>query len=529
MHRPDSPTDQPWSARIGATAESVLIVILFFVHAGGRPPAINEAHYLTRGKHFWNPNWCPNDLFLTSFESQPAFQCVFGWPSLFVSLETTAWCGRLIGWSLIAWGWVRLSRAIGLRPGWSLLATGTSLFLWDHLHMAGEWMVGGIEAKVPSYGCVLLSLAALVQAHWRRALLLLAIATMFHPLVGGWSTLAAGTVWMSDPRRGSIVTLVPTIVVALSVALVGIVPALWLDAGADTDTIRVARHIYVSLRLDHHLLMRRFPPWHILRHLGLVMVWLASWRLMPTGRAGHRLQRFVAACVAIAVVGACVENITWQNWIYRGQWMRYYWYRMTDTMLATGTSLLWVGGWQSSRGLFPGDAGGQPGAQRGHAALCGLLIVVVGLHTTASFIARQIDPRPGADQQGRRDSPDSRQEYRDWLDVCRWCAEQTEPDALFLTPTYAQTFKWYAGRDEYATWKDIPQDSRAIVEWWRRRKAIRQLGCYGPFPPDDPTLMAWVSTHPVDYAVVPRRRQGYPWLAPIVHENGHYQVFRLRE
>ncbi len=534
MYRAETFAANSWFARVAATLEVWLIVILFFVHAGGRPPATNEAHYLTRSKHFWNPNWCSNDLFLNSFESQPAFQSIFGWPSLFVPLEAVAWSGRLAGWSLIAWGWVRLSRALGLRPGWALLSAAVSLLLWDHFHMAGEWMVGGIEAKVPSYGFVLLALAEFVRARWGNALLLLAVATMFHPLVGGWSTLAATTVWALDDRRGSIVALLPKLSLAAIISLIGIVPALWLDAGADVDTIRVARHIYVSLRLDHHLLMRRFPAMHLLRHFGLLAVWLACWKPWSLGagqrtRGEQRLQQFVAACVGIAVLGACVENITWKNWIYRSQSMRYYWYRMSDTMLATGTSFLLVR-WLQSAVAAPAGWNDNAGRRRWWGdRLCGFLILIVGLNTGVAYFARQLDSRPTADQQGRREAAGAVVEYRDWLDVCRWCEEETATEALFLTPTYIQTFKWYAGRAEFATWKDIPQDSRAIVEWWRRRRAIRELGCYGTQPPNDTTLRAWVAEHPVDYCVVPRRQQGYAWLAPIVYENGSYQVFRLRE
>ena len=49
-------------------------------------------------------------------------------------------------------------------------------------------------------------------------------------------------------------------------------------------------------------------------------------------------------------------------------------------------------------------------------------------------------------------------------------------DALFLTPRMSQTFRWYASRGEVVNWKDIPQDAKGIVEWWRRLGEIWGVG-----------------------------------------------------
>ena len=125
-----------WTIRAGLLVEVVAVVTLFFVYAGGPPPETNEAHYLARMKHFWNPQWCAGDLFLESPESQPVFQTLFGWPSLWLSLPALAWCGRIFGWLLLAVGWVRLNRAIILQAGWGLLSAAISIVLLDRFHLA---------------------------------------------------------------------------------------------------------------------------------------------------------------------------------------------------------------------------------------------------------------------------------------------------------------------------------------------------------------------------------------------------------
>jgi hypothetical protein len=59
-----------------------------------------------------------------------------------------------------------------------------------------------------------------------------------------------------------------------------------------------------------------------------------------------------------------------------------------------------------------------------------------------------------------------------WVDVCRWIAENTSAHTRFLTPRLNHSFKWRTGRPEVVNRKDIPQDTRGILEWNRRIKEI---------------------------------------------------------
>jgi hypothetical protein len=61
---------------------------------------------------------------------------------------------------------------------------------------------------------------------------------------------------------------------------------------------------------------------------------------------------------------------------------------------------------------------------------------------------------------------------KNWVRVCRWIADNTPQDALFLTPRKQQTFKWYAGRAEFVNWKDAPQDAPALLQWQRRMSDV---------------------------------------------------------
>ncbi len=78
---------------------------------------------------------------------------------------------------------------------------------------------------------------------------------------------------------------------------------------------------------------------------------------------------------------------------------------------------------------------------------------------------------------------DSDAYYAEWCMACDWIAESGEipPNARFITPRMAQTFKWYAGRAEVANWKEMPQDPKAIVEWWERMNDLHGTGMRDPF------------------------------------------------
>ena len=66
------------------------------------------------------------------------------------------------------------------------------------------------------------------------------------------------------------------------------------------------------------------------------------------------------------------------------------------------------------------------------------------------------------------------QEVSDWHEVCLWIKQSTPADAVFLTPSYAYAFKWYAERAEFAVYKDCPQDAGSLAEWDRRLRWVRQ-------------------------------------------------------
>src|SRR5438132_960917 len=175
-----------------AVAEVLLIFCLFFVYAGWPAPDVNESHYLCKVKQAWNGDWLPGDFFLNTPDAHPVFTWTCGWPTRFLSLPAFAWTGRVLTWLALAWAWRRLSYALVSRPWYSLLSAALFVYACEASAPAGEWVIGGFEAKGPSYVLVLLALERVARNSWRQAFILLGAASAFHVLVGGWMTVAVG-------------------------------------------------------------------------------------------------------------------------------------------------------------------------------------------------------------------------------------------------------------------------------------------------------------------------------------------------
>ena len=53
--------------------EIALIFLLFALYGAYAVPDTNEAHYLGKAAHFWNPNYVQNDFFLNSPDAHGVF------------------------------------------------------------------------------------------------------------------------------------------------------------------------------------------------------------------------------------------------------------------------------------------------------------------------------------------------------------------------------------------------------------------------------------------------------------------------
>ncbi|MEM7476453.1 MAG: hypothetical protein AAF483_15795, partial [Planctomycetota bacterium] len=213
-------------------------------------PGINESHYLTKAKHALDSSFAPGDLFLESGDSHLTATYLAGILSLVLPLEMVAWFGRLICWGFLSWAWIHFCRSLKIPALLAPFALASWIFAVHYGHWAGEWAVGGFEGKSLAYPCVLLGLAAAVEKRWKNAWIWLAIAVIWHPLVGGWAGLSLVLVWLFFPGSPSALAQWPWILAAFFISLLGVLPALSGIQGSDPSG--VADQVHVFFRLDHH-------------------------------------------------------------------------------------------------------------------------------------------------------------------------------------------------------------------------------------------------------------------------------------
>ncbi len=391
-----------------------LIFVVFFLHGGHPVPDVNEPVYLGKAKHYWNPDWCPHDLYYNSPDAHNVFFWTTGWLTLFMSLIAYAWTGRILTWLVMAIAWRRLGFAVIGKPWYAIPAAALFVFLQENCSMAGEWVIGGFEPKVIAYTLVFFALERLARNDWNKALLLLGAATSFHVLVGGWSLVAVAFAWVWAPNRPRIRGLLRPGLIAILLAAPGLWLALRLNWGVESAIIEQANQIYVFQRLPHHLVPERFPEARVFAQMALLVVCLL-FGLVCTRSAAHKIIGFVLAASVIAVAGVALSAAAGNDPVQYAKWMRYYWFRLADVALPLGTALLVTtllanSAWTTiSRTILAG------------------LLILLGIENGVE--SRRVLGAPNRSE--LRMTP---QRQRDWKTVCEWIGDTTSGDSLFVYP-----------------------------------------------------------------------------------------------
>jgi hypothetical protein len=466
----DVPPQRQWS-------EFALIFLIFFIDGGAAAPHVNESHYLTKATHYWNADYCPGDLFLDSADPHLAFYWSLGWLTKFLPLTAVAWIGRAAAWTLLAAGWQRLSTAV-VSARW---ASVLSAALWVTLlrdgnrNFAGEWVVGGIEAKCIAYGFFLFGMAALARGDWRRPWIWFGAASAFHVLVGAWAVLAALGVWLTEPRgeRAAVRVLLPGLVAGGLLALIGLIPSLALEWHTDPAVNAEAARIYVYDRLPHHLAPLSLPAdevrWRLTWLGGMVAAFVGLWiwlRRQARGAKGlatasidlsasaARIMRFAAFALAGAIAGLAIELALDHDRLAASRLLRYYWFRQVDVALPMALAIVgteWMGAMSLS------------GKPLGRAAALAPVVWAAWFLGGVTYHRWQSNLPPAVWQLENATA---------WQDACGWIAKHTPADAKFLVPRSGHSFKWYASRADVGTNKDVPQDAASVIEWQARMREL---------------------------------------------------------
>uniref|UniRef100_A0A7C2NUJ0 DUF6798 domain-containing protein n=1 Tax=Schlesneria paludicola TaxID=360056 RepID=A0A7C2NUJ0_9PLAN len=505
---PDGPRDAG-STRGGWESAAVAGSFLLYAAIAAPVPALNEPHYLAKAKHFWNPDWCAGDLFLQSANAHTVFFVALGWLTLFLPLPAVAWIGRVTSLALLAGGWTAFTRQLIPQTGAALLSAWLFLGLQSIGNFSGEWVIGGVESKVYAFAALFWAAAWMLQGRPNLAAAACGVGIAFHPVVGLWTLLAVIGAWLA--RRDGFwrsIRLRPTAVgvaVLVLTALPGMIPVVQLlTAAVDPTTRYTGTYLQVFHRLGHHLDPMQFPRSAYVCYLGLLMLWLIGVIVGPRTTQWRWLHRAVLWAVIFAVVGVLVgwgprpPNLL-PGYEWRMHLLKFYPFRLADALLPMAVA--WLATWTLSAGFVP---------RRGMVML-GVLVVAATLWR--GFRLAQAERYRASQEAG-------------WLDACRWMREHAPRDAVVHTPHFRWTFKWYAERAEYATFKDCPQDVAGIVEWNRRllllTRRFQEGFADGVYTWEE--LQALRAETGITHIVTDRLG---PMDFPPVYQNGSFRVYDL--
>jgi hypothetical protein len=394
------------------------------------------------------------------------------------------------------------------------------VLLNEYGEMAGEWVVGGFEAKGLAYVFVVAALERLVRRRWGAAIVLLGGAAFFHVLVGGWMIAALWLGWLMSARRSSgsdegrprLVALLPALAVAILLGLPSLIPAVRLSWGVPQEVAAEANRIYVFERLHHHLDPTQFPIEKVVAHLLLLAWWaVLYWQIRGDVRL-RRLGSVVFGAIVVSAAGGVISAVAHFAPDAGGALLRYYWFRAADVLVPLGASLAAVF-------LLARLWDRRPIAA---AWLLTAALAVAAIHFGTLWYQRRTAPWP------RCDLRETAERYAAWRDVCRDVRQHAPKEAVFITPLDRQTFHWYAERREVFNYKDIPQDAASIIEWDRRFDALD--------PPVEPPPSFSLAQRPLNELRAAARRFGASHLVteaeprlplPLFYQNGVYAVYLI--
>ena len=495
-------------------------------------PGVNEPHYLTKSLHAWDDTWAAGDFFLESSNAHLVFYRTVGALTLVTSFATSALIGRILAYGLLALAWQQLCKQLA-NDRWSGCLSGAVFLLMASIgNFSGEWLIGGVEAKVFSYGFVFWGIASLLRGGFWQAGLMLGAGVAMHPLVGLWSVIAmtmAG-VWslVGDTRRQGIAValaagrnfasqraMILAMVLFAGTAAWGIFPALMSVLSADSKLAFQANYIQVFYRLPHHLDPMKFKT---SAYVGYAILGGVAWLLNSLVQDQSKkdwplrfLSRTIVCSGIIAATGVLIGRgprppVEMPYYEFRMNLLKFYPFRLFDVALPVLVSIQ-LSILFSERRLLSVLL---PTRSRS--------IIVAACFGAALFL------------NAGRGSIDRMTDIQraDWSKLCAWVKENTPRDSLILTPKESRSFKWFAERAEYVAFKDCPQDAAGIVEWNNRLKFLKKWGEENW----NGTSYSAIVTNQLHEATgithLVSNRWG-PFDAPVVYENDTYRVYQIDE
>ena len=228
----------------------IALPLVVFLFVSKPVPFANEWVYLPMLERAWDTSFLASDwLYSRAHAEHFVFNSVFGSLTFVMSIEAIGWLGRIVSWTLLIVGLLRLGSRIGI----SEKATSIAVAVWimyGQSIVSGEVMFGGFEAKSVAYVCLVFALVKLLDGKHRLCAGLLGAAFSFHPAVGMWSALAIGVAMLLN--RWPVRVIAEVVGITFVCSLPGLLPLLVMTSGGAAMTLEEARYL-AQIHMPFHI------------------------------------------------------------------------------------------------------------------------------------------------------------------------------------------------------------------------------------------------------------------------------------
>ena len=428
---------------------------------------LNEVDVLPLARQYFDPSWIPGDWYLNQAAGyRLLFQTLVGWLIVNWGFLTASITGRSLCYVLVAVGLVLIGKQLRLSLPFLLLAIVLFSYFqksYEQGVIAGEWIVGGLEAKAFAYGFVLIAIAFLLTRRYLFMALLLGVATSFQVLVGGWAFLTVAGWFCLHPhqRLSQIGQAIPQLLLAYITASVFAIPAVWQQLFVATPinaNVPFPSYIYVYLRLSHHLNPFTWSSEQWIKPILYLLVLLVSTILLKKlaykGKCQEQADYARQELGELALVSLIPFFLGLVAALFdsQGKWLQYYPFRFADVMLPLATCLLFA--CVLEHFLFAYQ-------HKLKLTICTALISLA--------LSLQVIPFY-QDLLALQQFPSREQNVTpEWKEMSNWIRLNTAKNAVIISnPVELDNFSWLTERSTVAKFKLFAQTKARISEQYQR-------------------------------------------------------------
>lgn len=292
----------------------------------------NEMDVIPFAKATFNPDWLPVDWYLNqTIPYRFLFDSILGVFADSFGIMPTIVFGRLFSYLLIAFSIHLLLRAID-NVTHSLLHYFFIILFFSFFPYgmgAFEWMVGGLETKVFAYAFAILSLAFLLRQDLTKTFFFAGLSLSFHLLIGIYHLFCLIPLVLVYQKQlntfyQSLISSALFFLFAGSLGIYGIFYQFFLVEG---DATNLGWHIYVNLRVPHHVLPNQFPngTWVKMTCFAILNV---VFYLSSKWQAVRLMSLYGLFTILISLIGIAIFFFSDSS-----HHLKYYFFRFGDIML----------------------------------------------------------------------------------------------------------------------------------------------------------------------------------------------------